>query len=492
MLYESNFEPKIIHQGVDTLLTSHVIMCADAYGKYLKLLNKLEDYKDFAKEKNKNYEFENGVSFDFFTFGKFHILPKGMGRFKYIIMNDDITIKFSTVKHGANNFDTPQISVEYRAKYLSILGYEKAYSTVLSMFDNLLASDNTTQLFKSQLMRIDLCTDIAGITYTPMDKFRFQTNFKNEGHIEFIEHMQYNRLTGFSFGKGDYMMRIYDKRLELNNNASKLWLTKLWTMNGYPQNNTVPVWRHETQMRRPYLKRFRNGSVNDEVQYFFKMLPNLWTFSFSKVNYVELSDDNVLKVMNGLLSPDALRQVFYRTKENNPSKVWLMSSSWKGINAPSPTDYGKFNDTDHKIAKRFYKSFISTAYKAGNGDPMEVLNIMDSVQYELSELYGLSLHDYGENKLLSSFIDNSQYITNNGFTIDRDFKAMAIKMYDGIYKRFAGLGFKEFDRNEYKLAAMLNMTVDELQSCDLNTLFSYAFEEEAQKIQPIYEMEYSA
>ena len=490
MLKSQDYTPKIIHQGVDTLLTSHVILNLDSYIKYEKMLRHLDNIKDEAKEKNKTFEFEGGITFDFYTFGKFKMMPKGLGRYKYVIMNEDITIKFSTLKYGANDFDNAQISVEYRAKFLSLLGHEKAYATVLSMFDNLIPSDTDTQLFKSQLMRIDLCTDIAGITYTPMDKFRFQTNFKNNGHIEFIEHMQYNRLTGFSFGKGDYMMRIYDKRLELNNNASKLWLTKLWTINGYPQNNEIPVWRHETQMRRPYLKRFRRGAVDDEVRYFFDMLPSLWTFSFNKVEYVDVSDENVIKIMNGLYSPEALKKMLQRVKKSNPSDIWLMSSTFNGVLAPSPIDYGNFNDTEYKVAKRFYKAFISTAYKAGNGDPMEVLNIMDTVQYELSELYGISLHDYGSNKLLSSFVENSQFITNNGFTVDRDFTALSIKMYDGIYKRFAGLGFKEFDRNEYRLALLLGKTVEDLRNCDLQLEFDYAFQEEQSNITPIYEMEY--
>jgi len=489
MIYTKEFEPKIIHQGVDTLLTSHVIMNSDSYMKYLKVLRFLDSVKDEAKEKNRTFEFESGISFEFYSFGKFKMMPVGKGRFKYIIMNDDITIDFSTLKLGANEYTTPQLRVEYRSKYLSLLGHEKAYATVLSMFDTLLSSD-TVPLFKSMLMRIDLCTDIAGISYVPMDKYRFQTNFKSNGHIEFREHMRFNRLTGFSFGKGDYMMRIYDKRLELNNNASKLWLTRLWVANGYPDNNSVPVWRHETQMRRPYLKRFRKDSLDDEVTYFFNMLPNLWTFSFNKVEYVEVSDDHAIKILNGSYNPESLRKMMQRTKKSNPSMIWGLASSWHGLKVPSPHDYGHYQSGSYAVAKRMFKSFISTAYKAGRGNPNEVLEIMDMVQNDLSRIHGVSLHDYGSVKLLSTFIDNSQYISDNGFTIDTDYRNLAVKMYNGLRYRLSGLDYPEYDRAESRLASSLNMTVEEIRSVDLNELFASAFEIDRDEIQPIYEMEY--
>lgn len=467
MKFSENVPPHIVHQGVDTLRTAHIILKPDNYAKYENLLKHLSQLKAEAIAQNAKFEFENGIAFDFFSFGKFFIRPKGQGRYRYVIYNQDIEVFFSTVALSSNNFSTPQIVVDYRAKYLSLTGYQKAYDLVKDMLFSLLSVDTDlhySEIFNTQLMRIDLATDIAGIEYTPLDKYRFQTNFKNQGHIEFREHIQYNRLTGFSFGKGDYMMRIYNKRHQLNNDASKLWLTLLWVRNGYDEDTRPPVWRHETQMRRPYLKRFRTQDVTDEVQYFFDMLPRLWSFSFSKVTFVDISTEQAIKVMDMQYGPDALRQLYYRTKRDNPSTVWELASTWQGIKAPPPHDYGHYNQVDQSVAKRFYKAFISTAYKAGNGNPLNVLKIMDLVQDELQTDKGYTLHDYGENKLLSSFIDNAQYISQNGLVIDRDFKALAGKLYYGMIERFSNLHDPDFDSNERRLALLFGTSVQDLRN----------------------------
>ncbi len=467
MKYSENVPPQIVHQGVDTLRTAHIITKLENYAKYENLLAHLSDLKAEAIARNAKFEFESGISFDFYTFGKFFIRPKGQGRYRYVIYNQDIEIFFSTVTFSANNFSTPQIVVDYRAKYLSLTGHQKAYDLVNDMLFSLLSLDTDLiyrDFLNTQLMRIDLATDIMGIEYTPLDKYRFQTNFKNQGHIEFKEHIQYNRLTGFSFGKGDYMMRIYNKRHQLNNDASKLWLTLLWVKNGYPEDVRPSVWRHETQMRRPYLKRFRPQGITDEVQFFFDMLPKLWTFSFSKVQFVDITNEQALKVMDAGYTPDALRQLFYRTKMYAPSSVWSLAGNWQGIQAPPPEDYGHYNQFDQSTAKRFYKAFISTAYKAGNGDPLNVLKIMDLVQNELETYNGITLHDYGENKLLSSFIDNAQFISQNGLVIDRDFKALSGKLYYGMIERFTALDDPQFDSNERRLAMLFKTDVHDLRN----------------------------
>ena len=504
MNYCDQTKPKIYHQGIDTLRTSHILMHEDNYTKYTLLLSRLANLKDEAILANAGYEFENGISFEFDTYGKFFIRPKGQGRYRYVIYNQDIEIFFSTVLLSANNYTTPQIVVDYRSKYLSLLGHEKAYAVVCAMLSQLLGTTEHHEygdIFNTQLMRIDLCTDVGGIDYTPIDKYRFQTNFKNNGHIEFKEHLQFNRLTGFSFGKGDYMMRIYNKRHQLNNDSSKLWLVSLWVNNGYDENIRPTVWRHEVQMRRPYLKRFRREVVTDEVRYFFDMLPSLWSFAFNKVEFVDITEKQAIKIMNAGYSPEALKKLFYRTKKDNPSIVWDMASHWQGIKAPHPEDYGQYRSVDQAVAKRFFKAFISTAYKASNGDPLNVLKIMDLVQDELETNHGYTLHDYGENKLLSNFIDNAQYITNNGFTVDRDYKALAGRLYWGMFERFVGIDDPLFNSNERRLAEMFGKSVFELRETingelsmidyetDIKPVEEYFYEFENDLKPVIYEME---
>jgi len=490
MKFDEANKPKIFYQGVDTLRTAHIIQNEEAYNHYLKLLNSLDNFKDEAIQANKNFEFENGIAFDFYTFGKFFILPKGQSRFKYVIMNNDITISFSTVKFGAGDYSIPQILVEYRAKYLSLLGHKEAYNTVLSMFSKLFACDSQT-LFRTQLMRIDLCTDLGYINYVPIDKYRFQTTFKSQSHLQFIEHTRYNRLTGFSFGKGDYMFRIYDKRLELNNNSSKLWLTRLWVSNGYPDtvDDKPPVWRHEVQFRRPYLKKFRPHNCMDEVSFFFGILDKLWSYGFNKINYVDISDKNILKIMNMDLSSEALKKVFQRTKKNNPSLVWDLVGTWHGFKAISPTLTRDIKSSDYKVAKGFLKAYISSCYKASGGDPYSSAYVYDLVQQDMFNRNGTNLDDYGANKVFSSFLDNSSYIQDYGFCIDYNNRHLALKAYRKLQERFKNLNDSFFDNNEYRLATLFNTTIQDLRE-NLQYYIDLDYEYEQDKITPLIEVEY--
>ncbi len=506
MNFEENQPTKIVHQGIDTLQCAFVINHIESYVKYQKILRYLANAKDEAILANKNFEFENGITFDFYEFGKFKIRPKGQGRYKFVILNQDITIYFSTVLFGANEYTTPQIKIDFSARYLTLLGHQKAYDTVMAMLEKLLSFDDFDPekidqfykpLFTVQMLRIDLCTDVSGIKYTPLDKYRFQANFKNNGHMLFIDHMQFNRLTGFTFGKGDYMMRIYDKRLELNNNASKLYLTQIWEKNGYDGNARPSVWRHEVQMRRPYLKRFRKEVIYDEVSYFFDMLPNLWRFAFSKIKYVDIDNDQVLKIMDGYYTPDNLRQLFYRTNKNRMSIHWGLASLWNGQLHEKPKDYGNIQQTDSAVPKRFLKAFISTSYKFSNGDPLQVLNLMDLVQDELTQHHGYTLHDYGQNKLLSSFVNNAEYITNYGFTIDKDYTNLAKKLYAEMREKFLNLNDPLFGNSQRRLAKLLFASDDkedqeylEMLLSDINSEFNTAFMQDKDEYIPsIYEID---
>jgi len=459
--------PRIYYQGVDTLRTAHVFKHFDNWAKYEELLDYLFNMKQRAIEANANYEYESGITFEFKSYGKFFIRPKGQGRYKYVIYNQDIEMYFSTVQLGSNDYNTPQITIDFRARYLSLLGHQAAYDQVRAMLENLFQTDEHfiyDHMFKTQMMRIDLCTDIGGIDYTPADKYRFQTNFKNHGHIEFKEHMQYNRLTGFSFGKGDYMMRIYNKRHQLNNDPSKLWLVALWVQNGYSETIRPSVWRHEVQLRRPYLKRFRLERVNDEVEYFFNMLPNLWTFAFSKVRFVDVPTDKVIRIMEGQYTPEALKKVFQFAKKNGDNKVWSMAESWRGIFAPPPEKIQDIKSSDMSIAKRFYKAFISTAYKSVSGDPSGVIRIMELVQEELYANDGITLHDYGSNKLLDTFIDNAQLVTEYGLVVEKDYRLLATRLYADMMEKLVNIGNVDFDRSEARLASVYNVTVEELRA----------------------------
>ncbi len=57
------------------------------------------------------------------------------------------------------------------------------------------------------------------------------------------------KLNGLVFGKGDVVLRIYDKVLEIDQQSHKEWFFQLW-------NQQEDVWRIEWQVRQEHLRRF--------------------------------------------------------------------------------------------------------------------------------------------------------------------------------------------------------------------------------------------
>jgi len=475
---------KVAYQGVDTLRTAHIIKDDLSYKKYEEILTLLDNKKSDAILANANYEFEHGIEFEFFQFGKFFIRPKGQSRYKYVIYNEDIEIYFSTVKCGANDFNTPQIVIDFRAKFLTILGYKDAFSVVTTMLEKLLFSKTAPTyetIFKTRLQRIDLATDISGFEYRPIDKFRFQSLFKTSEHLEFKEHIQYNRLTGFSFGKGDFMIRIYNKSLEIER-SGKQFLKEVWKNNADIEDDSV-IYRHEVQFRRPYIKEFMKVPYNNEVLYFFKRLPSLWAFGISKINYVPIDDKKVLKIMNNEYKPTALKLMFYRAKKDLDNPLWDTVKTWRGTTPLPPQKYKNIKDNDYKQPIKFLKAFLSTSYKASRGNPVDVLHIFDLAQKDLAEKHGLNMHEYGSLKKLSSFIDNAQVIKDYGLVVNYDYAEKAVNLYAGLQKRFIGLDIEPFERVESRLASLFNTTKEDLRENINDYLNGLYLEEHNKKIE---------
>lgn len=431
MKFQDMDKIKVIHQGVDTLLISYISNDLDDYTKkYLPFLQILEDLKSKAQDKE---GFDNSMRFvksDLAGFGNFIIYAQGAGSYRYKIQNDDLLIFLSTTKYGANDFKTAQIKVEFRSHFLFSAGHKKAFETVNLFIQKILGN------FKTQLLRIDLATDVQGIKYTSLDKHRFQTNFKKVDYTQINEYTKHNRTTGFSIGGGDFLFRIYDKTLEIKQNPSKSFIVSKWISNDYKDKEKLTVFRHEIQLRREYLKKFMPKNFDCEVSFNFSQLDKLWNLAINKVSWVHLTDNEVIRICENELKSASITKIFQRAKkETHRIDFWSILQNWDNKLAESVTKYEYVREAKIQTAYKYVKALVSSTYKALGSNPEFIIDVITDVQMQLSNFENLTLHQHGELKVLGNLVENAKIIDRLGINPINDYSHRVYEKYLAIYDK---------------------------------------------------------
>lgn len=222
--------------------------------------------------------------------------PYGTRRGPYVLENELVAI---TLNPDAGE-PFPTVSVELRALALWKEGWESAAQAMVRVIEACVVGDAAVQV-----SRADICVDFQGWVPTPdLSKF-----FVCKGRSRSLW-WNGQRLTGFSFGRGDVSARLYDKREEIEV-SGKLWFEKLWKRApGYDAD--APVWRLEFQLRRQALKDLQPLFDFGAWKNLRVVVPNLW----------ELLTDDWLCLQK-------------RTKK----KRGVVLAPWKGLQAV--TDFGQ-------------------------------------------------------------------------------------------------------------------------------------------------------
>lgn len=150
----------------------------------------------------------------------------------------------------------PPVYVQLHSAFIHSLGAEVAVAELETRL--------RTDLFPNGLTlipsRIDVYADVQGWIPTAGDLDRFVCRGTRrrmyETQVSREMHSIGRRLSGFTFGKGDVVARIYDKTLET---AAKgeTWQRVIWT----GVDEMAPVWRVEFQFRRGALVSLGIGNV---------------------------------------------------------------------------------------------------------------------------------------------------------------------------------------------------------------------------------------
>ena len=159
--------------------------------------------------------------------------------FPFVMENADYIVEFGEFNH-------PSFRVKFRSRALWQHG-------VLSLHQRFMTWAESIGLYpthKETLSRVDFTFDYV----LP------EINFDEDSVVSLAKkdnkHRDDGELKGLVYGKGDVVLRIYDKVLEIAEKSNKVWFFQLW---GVSEN----VWRIEWQTRQAPLRRFGIRTVDE-------------------------------------------------------------------------------------------------------------------------------------------------------------------------------------------------------------------------------------
>jgi hypothetical protein len=144
----------------------------------------------------------------------------------------------------------PAAYVQLHSPYIHTLGVDEAAAAVVELVRGKLFGGGTMRVAPS---RIDVYADVQGWEPTIEDYGRFVCRAVSRRQFaqDSETHVAGRRLTGFMFGRGDVVARIYNKTIELQTRG-ETWPLAVWR----GADPEAPVWRVEFQYRRKALTTF--------------------------------------------------------------------------------------------------------------------------------------------------------------------------------------------------------------------------------------------
>ncbi len=167
-----------------------------------------------------------------FTLGGVDWLLSAGGAFPYtyVLTNDRFQLRLA--EHMQ-----PGIHVQFKSRGLWQVGPRAA----LRELQDILVSAGLRLIRPASVSRVDWCFDFAlgRVDFT-------EEHFLSKARKD-VKHRGGGEPETFTFGRGDLVVRVYDKVKEIIEQSGKVWLHDLW-------GQKEGVWRIEVQARRAFLK----------------------------------------------------------------------------------------------------------------------------------------------------------------------------------------------------------------------------------------------
>lgn len=395
---------KTISQHIDTL-KFHYYTCHelsdDGFHNYIKFVDKMLSLKKEAQTARNDYEDTKSINADI-GIHKFNVMSSSISGFSVVILNSDISIAFKKPKSIISA--SPIIKVEFRAEFLARKGYKKAIEIV-----NGFISSHILESYKIKISEIHLASDIQGYNFSHLDFFRIKSRARiaqtHEEDVDFSKACAYGSLTsftGFTFGGGNYHLRVYNKTVEIKKKKEK-GFAKVLLWDGkpnYDENKTV--WRIEIQIRREKLKSMIDSNLHslDDYQTILNNIPSLWAKALTDFRFMDLDDMAVFDVLRGkrtlkngtdkFLTKNAVNKIFQRAEI---FKFWVDLKVWNS---------------------HMYKDIYTAFQMPKNGSIDYVSNSIKSLFSTMAKHYG----SISKETFIKAFADsNRKNVDDKGFSI---------------------------------------------------------------------------
>lgn len=153
----------------------------------------------------------------------------------------------------------PPVFVQWHSPFIHAYGVENAIAMVEEWIDDAVMEARGPM----RVSRIDLYCDFQGWVPVARDLSDFSCRATRRQLFEVPRraHLSGRSFSGFTFGKGDVVCRIYDKSLEMATRGQG-WTEEIWL----DRDPNQPVWRVEFQLRRRALRDFGLETVEEALR----------------------------------------------------------------------------------------------------------------------------------------------------------------------------------------------------------------------------------
>jgi len=431
----------IINQMIDTLKIQ-IYPSQDLTEKQINDYNMfIEDSKDLKQEamllKNDNKDMRYVKTTVDNT--SFNVMASVGGTgFSVHLKNNDVDMMFAKISDKSNN---PIIKIEFRSEYLSRNGYVKCLNDIQGVIRTILP------LFTIKVSELHIATDIQGYNFTKLDLERVRCrNRIKKGYDDIIKSQfsQGSKFNSMSFGKDDFMMRIYNKTSQIAAVPHAAYVEQTrWVPNGL-YNPDVDVWRIEVQFRRKHLKTLigRDG-ILDGFAVVLNSIPDLWSYAMSRFVHHDLTRQQALDmvakdtIFRGELIPLTQYTINKRYQRAGISLLWKTVSTFNNFKSENISKYQESKKPEVQYLVNCYKGVVSCATKLlrGHFDSDVIAEIITKADEESLNKKGLSILNSAKLKAVDYMQDTKREFINYGVIKD-GFKEYDKDLQENLKKTF--------------------------------------------------------